>query len=187
MARLDARWGNFRERGQAWDHFWQDAAAAGGGTTTYTYSGSVALTFGVAAIATLGRVGSFSDALVFTVTAAASQGRAASGDVGLAFGISAPHGFTPVSVEAPPSSGGGVWRPTQFLYMPASRQTPVVHFHRGRGRLRLTVRAAASHAMDHPGSAPAPSLRVVSRRTFIRARLPSAELDEELLVALGVL
>lgn len=30
MARLDARWGNFAQRGQAWDHFWQDGPAATG-------------------------------------------------------------------------------------------------------------------------------------------------------------
>lgn len=28
MARLDARWENFSERGQTWDHFWQDASVA---------------------------------------------------------------------------------------------------------------------------------------------------------------
>ena len=35
MARLDARWFNFAARGQVWDHFWQDASAAGG-STAYT-------------------------------------------------------------------------------------------------------------------------------------------------------
>lgn len=29
MARLDARWNNFSERGQTWDHFWQDTKETG--------------------------------------------------------------------------------------------------------------------------------------------------------------
>ena len=38
MARLNAAWNNFTARGQAWDRFWQDAAAAGGGSITGTAS-----------------------------------------------------------------------------------------------------------------------------------------------------
>lgn len=30
MARLDAKWGNFWQRGQTWYHFWQDTEDAGG-------------------------------------------------------------------------------------------------------------------------------------------------------------
>lgn len=37
MARLNAKWNNFSERGQTWDHFWQDAATASSGTA-YTLS-----------------------------------------------------------------------------------------------------------------------------------------------------
>lgn len=31
MSRLNARWFNFAARGQAWDHFWQDAPQTGQG------------------------------------------------------------------------------------------------------------------------------------------------------------
>ena len=41
MARLNARWLNFTERGQAWDHFWQDAAVTGGTLVTRTAADSV--------------------------------------------------------------------------------------------------------------------------------------------------
>lgn len=33
MARLNARWENFTDRGQTWDHFWQDAATAAASST----------------------------------------------------------------------------------------------------------------------------------------------------------
>lgn len=42
MARLDAAWFNFSKRGQAWDHFWQDAAQAGGGGVSGTLSVTLA-------------------------------------------------------------------------------------------------------------------------------------------------
>lgn len=46
MARLNAKWNNFTQRGQTWDHFWQDSATAG---VAYEFSGDVTLTFGVSA------------------------------------------------------------------------------------------------------------------------------------------
>lgn len=45
MARLNARWFNFTKRGQAWDHFWQDASVAGGAppvTCTATFTQAAA-------------------------------------------------------------------------------------------------------------------------------------------------
>jgi hypothetical protein len=32
MARLNSKWNNFWQRGQAWYHFWEDASTAGGGS-----------------------------------------------------------------------------------------------------------------------------------------------------------
>lgn len=39
MARLNAKWLNFSERGQVWDHFWQDSASAAP-TNSYSNTGS---------------------------------------------------------------------------------------------------------------------------------------------------
>ena len=88
MARLNARWYNFSNRGQAWTHFWQDAAAAGGGGTAY------ALVADVGTFALSGSAVALKAAL--KLTAAPGAFTLSGSDVGLTY---TPGGSPPATVR----------------------------------------------------------------------------------------
>lgn len=92
MARLNAAWLDFSERGQAWDHFWQDAAASGGGGIT-----------GTGALVAQSASASGAGVSASTGTGAlAAQSSAASGS-----GKSASTGTGALAVQSSAASGSG--------------------------------------------------------------------------------
>lgn len=78
MARLDAKWFDFWNRGQTWDHFWQDASAASG---SITGTGSVAQTYVIAATGTEVLAGTGSVAEGYALAATAAETFSATGSV----------------------------------------------------------------------------------------------------------
>jgi hypothetical protein len=91
MARLNAKWNNFSERGQTWDHFWQDAATASSGTA-YTLSLSDTVTLSDALAKAYGLSKSdgvtLSDVIVKGFGKSASDSITLSESVVKAFGLS---------------------------------------------------------------------------------------------------
>lgn len=176
MARLDARWGNFSERGQAWDHFWQDAPTTSG-AATYTFSGDVALTFGVAGGLAVVYAEPAAEALTVTVAAplavvfaepagvaltfgvagAIAATAAVVGDVALSFGVSAALVFSPVAEPVLTSAGRAVqWTPKSQI-----------HVHTGRVRTRHGCAARYSVGRVMQSEVPFARPAVRSRRTFV--------------------
>lgn len=163
----------------------EDGVAA----ATYTFTGDVALTFGVAwplevvyaepaAVAlTFGVAAPLSAvygepasvALTFGVAAAQSATYAFSGDVALTLTVSAPFEFTAAVVETPPTPAGrAVQRPVLLTLPPA----PVILTWRGQARFGRLAVASSWSAVAQPAAAvdwrgvPAPTgkLSVASAR-----------------------